>query len=286
MSFLRQGIQSTDLRSILTGLLVNSRPTVIRGLMTDEEWAIFAPLLTTPSSRGGRPPKNHRHRLDGILWICRTGAPWRDLPAAFGKWNSVWKQFRRWCESGVWDLLLQAMADSGGALDMLQMIDSTIVRAHRCAAGEKTEGQNQALGRSRGGFSTKIHLRCNAVGLPIGVVLSEGEAHDVTAYEELMEQRDSDPGAMLADKGYDSDAIRHDLRDSGATPEIPTQSNRKVQYSVSKPLYALRSRIECFIGHLKEQRRIATRYDKLATSFIGFVLLGCIRIWARFVHRA
>ncbi len=259
---------------------------MIRGLMTDEEWALFAPFLTTPSSRGGRPPKNHRRRLDGILWICRTGAPWRDLPAAFGKWNSVWKQFRRWCESGFWDLLLQALADSGSALDMLQMIDSTIVRAHRCAAGEKTGKQNQALGRSRGGFSTKIHVRCNAAGLPIGVVLSEGEAHDVRAYDGLMQQRDSDPGAMLADKGYDSDAIRHDLRDSGATPEIPTKSNRKVQYSVSKPLYALRSRIECFIGHLKEQRRIATRYDKLATSFVGFVLLGCIRIWARFVHRA
>ena len=90
----------------------------------------------------------------------------------------------------------------------------------------------------------------------------------------------------ITPKGYDSDAIRHDLRGSGATPEIPTKSNRKVQYSVSKPLYASRSRIECFIGHLKEQRRIATRYHKLATSFIGFVLLGCIRIWARFVHRA
>ena len=259
---------------------------MIRGLMTDEEWAIFAPFLITASSRGGRPPLNYRHRLDGILWICRTGAPWRDLPAAFGKWNSVWKQFRRWCESGVWDLLLQALADGGGTLDMLQMIDGTIVRAHRCAAGERTEEQNQALGRSRGGFSTKIHVRCNAAGLPIGVVLSEGEAHDVTAYDGLMQQRDSDPGAMLADKGYDSDTTHHDLRDSGATPEIPSRSNRKVQYSISKPLYALRSRIECFIGHLKEQRRIATRYDKLATSFVGFVLLGCIRIWARFVHRA
>jgi transposase len=159
---------------------------VIRGLMTDEESAIFAPLLTAPSWRGGRPPKNHRHRLDGILWIGRTGAPWRDLPAAFGKWNSMWKQFRRWCESGAWDLLLQALADSGGALDMLQMIDSTIVRAHRYAAGEKTEEQNQALGHPRGGFSTKIHVRCNAAGLLIGVVLSEGDAHDVTAYEELM----------------------------------------------------------------------------------------------------
>ena len=242
---------------------------MIRGLMTDEEWAIFAPFLITATSRGGRPPMNHRHRLDGILWICRTGAPWRDLPVAFGKWNSVWKQFRRWCETGVWDLLLQALADGGGALDMLQMIDSTIVRAHRCAAGERTEEQTQALGRSRGGFSTKIHVRCNAAGLPIGIVLSEGEAHDVTAYDGLMQERDSDPGAMLADKGYDSDAIRHDLRDSGATPEIPSRSNRKVQYSINKSLYALRSRIECFIGHLKEQRRIATRYDKLATSFVG-----------------
>ena len=285
VAFSRLGIQLTDLRSILTGLLGNVRPTMIRGLTTDEEWAIFAPFLITASSRGGRPPMNHRHRLDGILWICPTGAPWRDLPAAFGKRNSVWKQFRRWCESGVWDLLLQALADGGGTLDMLQMIDSTIVRANRCAAGERTEQQNQALGRSRGGFSTKIHVRCNAAGLPIGVVLSEGEAHEVTAYDGLMQQRDSDPGAMLADKGYDSDTIRHDLRDSGATPEIPSRSNRKVQYSISKPLYALRSRIECFIEHLKEQRRIATRYDKLATSFVGFVLVGCIRIWARFVRR-
>ena len=129
-------------------------------------------------------------------------------------------------------------------------------------------------------------MRCNAAGLPIGIVLSEGEAHDVTAYDGLMQQRDSDPGAMLADKGYDSDAIRHDLRDSGATPEIPTKSNRKVQYSVCKPPYALRSWIECFIGHVKERRRIGTRYDKLATNFIGFVLVGCIRIWAWFLRRA
>lgn len=118
------------------------------------------------------------------------------------------------------------------------------------------------------------------------MVLSEGEAHDVTAYDLLMEQRDSDPGVMLADKGYDSDAIRRDLRDRGTTPEIPTKRNRKVQHSVNQKIYALRSRIECFIGHLKEQRRIATRYDKTASSFLGFVLLGSIRIWIRFVHGA
>ena len=126
----------------------------------------------------------------------------------------------------------------------------------------------------------------NADGLPSAVVLTGGETHDVKAYDDLMEERDSDPGALLADKGYDSDAIRQDLRDRGATPEIPTKRNRKIQHSVDKVLYALRSRVEICIGHLKEQRRIATRYDKTITSFIGFVLLGSLRSWIRFVHRA
>jgi hypothetical protein len=99
--FSRRGIQLIDLRSILTGLLINSRPTMSRGLMTDAEWAIFAPFLTTACSRGGRPPRNHRHRLDGILWICRARVPWRDFPAAFGKWNFVWEQFRAWFKAGL-----------------------------------------------------------------------------------------------------------------------------------------------------------------------------------------
>ena len=121
----------------------------------------------------------------------------------------------------------QLLANPTAQLDALQMIDSTTIRAHRCAAGETGGTQFQALGRSRGGFTTKVHLRCNAVGLPVGVVLTTGEAHEMPAYDALMEQRDSDPGAMLADKGYDSDAIRHDLRDRGAAPEIPTKRNRK-----------------------------------------------------------
>jgi transposase len=110
---------------------------MVRGLMSDETWAIFKPFLAMPSARGGRPPRDHRRVLDGILWIARTGAPWRDLPAAFGNWNSVWRQFRRWSVSGVWDVLLQTLADSGGEAERLQMIDSTTIRAHRCAGGLK-----------------------------------------------------------------------------------------------------------------------------------------------------
>jgi transposase len=107
---------------------------MIRGLMSDEEWAYFEPFLV----RGrGRPPRNHRKVLDGIFWLMRTGAPWRDLPEEFGDWNAVWRQSRRWADSGIWDVVLEALAGSEASDTTLQMIDATIVRAHHCAAGGK-----------------------------------------------------------------------------------------------------------------------------------------------------
>jgi transposase len=109
---------------------------LIRGLLTDEEWAFFAPFVIECRARGGRPAADHRRVLDAIFWITRTGAPWRDLPDALGNWNSVHRQFRRWTASGLWDVMLAALAE-GGSDDALQMIDSTIVRAHHCAAGAR-----------------------------------------------------------------------------------------------------------------------------------------------------
>lgn len=110
---------------------------MIRGLMSDEEWAFFAPFVIESGPRRGRPPSDHRLVLDGIFWIARTGAPWRDLPDHFGKWSSVYRQFRRWTLSGLWDILLEALNESAAVPDTVQMIDSTIVRAHHHAAGAK-----------------------------------------------------------------------------------------------------------------------------------------------------
>jgi len=106
-----------------------------RCLMSDEEWAVFSPFLTENRAQGGRPPRNHRRTLDGIFWIARTGAPWRDLPEEFGIWSSVYRQFRRWTLSGVWEVMLAALAEADPDAAALQMIDSTTVRAHQCAAG-------------------------------------------------------------------------------------------------------------------------------------------------------
>ena len=116
--------------------------------------------------------------------------------------------------------------------------------------------------------------------------MTAGQEADCPNYDALMEARDSDPAIMLGDKGYDSDPIRQDLRDHGAVPEIPTKRNRQVQHSVSRPLYALRSRIECFINRLKNSRRVATQYDQTANTFLGFAALSSIRLWIRFVHAA
>lgn len=106
---------------------------MIRGLMSDAEWEFFEPFVTPESGR----PSQRRRTLDGIFWVTRTGAPWRDLPEELGKWNSVYQQFRRWSRSGLWDLLLDALAGSGAAPKTVQMIDSTVIRAHHQAAGAK-----------------------------------------------------------------------------------------------------------------------------------------------------
>jgi transposase len=105
--------------------------------MSDEEWAFFSPFVVETGPRRGRRPKDHRLVLDGVFWIARTGSPWRDLDDHFGKWASVYRQFRRWTLAGVWDVMLEALNDSGEGQDSLQMIDSTIVRAHQHAAGAK-----------------------------------------------------------------------------------------------------------------------------------------------------
>jgi transposase len=132
--------------------------------------------------------------------------------------------------------------------------------------------------------STKLHIRGNAHSLPAALHVAAGQEADCWNCDALMEVRDSDPAITLGDKGYDSDPIRQDLRDRGSVPEIPTKRNRHVQHSVSRPLHALRSPVECFINRLKNRRRVATRYDQTADSFLGVAALSSIRLWIRFVH--
>ena len=119
--------------------------SLARDLMWDEEWAFFERFILTVRAPNGRNPTNHRLVLDGVFWIARTGAPWRDLPEEFGKWSSVYRQFRRWTLAGLWAEIMDALNQSGAVPDALQMIDSTVIRAHHQAAGAKGGLRNRVL---------------------------------------------------------------------------------------------------------------------------------------------
>jgi len=112
-----------------------------RGDLTNEQWERLQPILPPQKPRTGRPALDHRTVLNGILWVLRTGAPWRDLPERYGKWTTVYSRFQRWRKAGVWDRILkdvQALVDQDGNVDWeIHFVDSTIVRAHQHAAGAK-----------------------------------------------------------------------------------------------------------------------------------------------------
>ena len=112
-----------------------------RGEVTDEQWERLRPLLPPQKPKTGRPNEDHRRIVNGILWIARTGAPWRDLPERYGPWRTVASRFYRWTRAGVWQKVLSALqqaADEKGELDWkTHSVDGTIIRAHQHAAGAK-----------------------------------------------------------------------------------------------------------------------------------------------------
>jgi putative transposase len=108
---------------------------LIRRELSDEQWRRIGHLVPGKDGDKGRRGKDNRLFIDGVLWLARAGAPWRDLPPVFGKWNSVFQRFRRWAKKGVWERIFQALVENPDFEYLI--IDSTIVRAHQHAAGAK-----------------------------------------------------------------------------------------------------------------------------------------------------
>jgi transposase len=112
--------------------------------LTEEQWVLVEPLLPPQKPRTGRPARNHREVVNGILWIARTGAPWRDLPESYGPWQTVYSRLRRWSREGIWQRVFDALlAEAQRRQDLdwnLHHIDSTVIRAHQHAAGAQKRG--------------------------------------------------------------------------------------------------------------------------------------------------
>lgn len=266
---------------------------------TDAEWELIADIFPEPA-RTGRPRTDLRKVLHGILWILHTGAPWRDLPEELGPWQTTWDYFDRWANDGTLDAILDRLRsrriDAGKIDPELWCVDASNVRGHRSAAGggkedDPEEPEDHDLGRSRGGFGSKIHILCDGDGTPLHFEISAGQVHDSKVLGELLDNADAEltdmageplawPKAAAMDKAYRSSAIDELLDELGIVPVIPSKSNedreaRGVEFD--REAYRRRNVVERLIGWLKECRRIFSRFEKTSMNFGGMMKLAFIR---------
>ncbi|MGZ3101424.1 IS5 family transposase [Streptomyces sp. H72] len=281
--------------------------------LTDAEWELLAPLI--PRAATGRPRASDRQVINGMVYKIRTGISWRDLPERYGPWKTVYTRFRRYALDGVFARALQqvqAEADAAGDIDWLVQIDSTIVRAHQHAAATgrkggttgRTNRNDHALGRSRGGLTTKIHLACDGRGRPLAILLTPGQRHDSICARPLLERIHVPrtgvgrprcrPDQVIADKAYSSRGFRAYLRKRGIAHTIPEKTDQQRHRhnrgrrggrppAFDRHLYRRRNVVERCFNRLKGFRGIATRYEKTATSYEAAVNLASFLLWARSV---
>ncbi|WP_190020473.1 IS5 family transposase [Streptomyces hiroshimensis] len=290
-----------------------------RGDLSNEEWARLEPCLPKDAGRGGRW-KSHRRVINGILFRLRAGIPWRDLPARFGKWQTVYDRHRRWSADGMWDQILrvaQADADVEGRIDWSMVsVDSTVCRAHQHAAGARKQAPHrpgrrtrpaqhrpdEALGRSRGGLMTKIHLAGEGGLRPLAMLVTPGQWDDapqmIAVLERVRVPRPAGghprtrPDHLSGDKAYSPRCNRRCLRRRQIKHTIPERrdprahrqrrgSNGGRPTGFDAARYARRNEVERMVNRLKIHRAVATRSDKRAYVFHGTVTVAAVSLRLR-----
>ncbi|WP_242442318.1 IS5 family transposase [Streptomyces sp. CB02460] len=289
-----------------------------RGALTDDEWSVLEPLLPTSTGRCGRW-RDHRQVINGIIHRLGTGCQWRQLPARYGPWQTIHKRHMLWSADGTWQRLLQhvqAVADAGGGIDWNINIDSTSVRAHQHAAGApaacvgagrkkgyaQTAMLHEVLGRSRGGFTTKIHLSADGKCRPLSLIITSGQRADCTQFEAVMDKIRVPclglgrprrlPDSVSADRAYSNSLIRAYLRRRGIRHSIPEKSDTKSARlrrgsrggrppGFDPTRYRARNTVERAINKIKHFRAVSTRYDKRGAIYLGSVTAAALLIWLR-----
>jgi transposase len=264
-------------------------------MITDDLWDTLGPAVRQAKRYTcGQPPVlPDRMFLEALLYWARTGIPWRELPDVFGAWDAVYNRFRRWVGSGSLTALFEVLtADPAFGEVRRVLLDSTIIRAHAHAAGAPRKGKRigaaraataQGLGRSRGGYTTKVMLTAADEDAAIAVEVIPGQASDAPRREPVLKQTVARvPGIdeLTGDKGFDGDAQREACLGRGIFPNIPNRKTRVDSWPFDPDGYRERNRVERLIGKVKQFRRVATRYEKLKRTFLGLIhlVLGFIRL--------
>ncbi len=244
-----------------------------RRMLSDERWSKLRAIM---HEHGIYRKRHLRKTIEGILYRMRVGCPWRDLPPSFGRWNSVYQAFNRWSADHKLMDIFKALIQEPDL--EWEFVDGSIVKAHQHSAGAMSDN-NEAIGKSVAGNTTKIHLAVDSYGLPIDFMLTGGEVHDSKIAPEFIAQL---PKAdyVIADKGYDNEALRDLIKQQKSIPVIPRKSNSTIgNDDMDWGLYKLRHLVENIFARLKHFRAIATRYDKLKRNYASMLALACGFLW-------
>ena len=246
-----------------------------RTILRDDQWERIKDHLPGKATDRGVTARDNRRFLEAVLWINRTGSPWRDLPEEFGYWHRVDVRYHRWSKKGDWARIFEVLS-ADKDLEYL-MVDGSITRVHQHGAPPKKEQAAQAVGRSRGGLSTKIHAAVDALGNPLRLLLTAGQASEYGQANALIEGFEAE--YVLADKGYDSDEFVQTITATGAQAVIPPRNHRNTLREYDREVYKERNLVERLFQKLKQFRRIATRYERLARNYQAMLYLAASLIW-------
>jgi len=253
--------------------------------LTDAQWEVLRDLIPEPERREdgrGRPWKDRRAVLNGVLWVLRTGAPWADVPDRYPSYQTCHRRFQQWVRSGIMRGVLEALAEDlriRGRLDVREtFIDGSF------APGEKGGSK---VGKTKRGKGTKIMVVSDCHGLPVAVAVESAAPHEVKLAESTLLQMviPKPPQNLVGDNAYDSDKLDTRLKSYGIELISPHRSNRKNRTQDLRRLrrYRRRWKIERLFAWLQNFRRLVVRYEQYAENFLGMLYLGCCLILLRHI---
>ncbi|WP_433985293.1 IS5 family transposase [Tunturiibacter empetritectus] len=218
--------------------------------------------------------------LNAVLYVAEQGCKWRGLPKRFGRWHTVYMRMSRWSKAGVLDRVFEKLQVEQIVRIKLEAVslDSTSIKVHPDGTGAPKKNGPQAIGKSRGGWNTKVHMVAADARTAIAFALSPGNAHDAPEGRELLWELPRMPEGlpMLMDRAYEGDETRQLVLDLGMVPVVPPKSNRIEPWEYDRALYKKRNEIERLFRRLKGFRRIFSRFEKLDVLFIGFLNFALI----------
>src|ERR1700757_1441466 len=244
--------------------------------ITEEQYARIKDSLAV---QRGNVSLSNLQFLNAVLYVAEHGCKWRGLPKRFGNWHTIYTRMNRWSKSGVMDRVFEKLQLEQIVRIRIEAfsLDSTSVKVHPGRHGSIKKNGPQSIGKSRGGWTTKIHMVAADARTAITFALSPGNAHDAPEGRELLRDLGSFPRMpVIMDRAYEGNETRQLVLALDMVPVVPPKCNRVDPWRYDRALYRKRNEIERLFRRLKGYRRIFSRFEKLDCVFLAFLCFALI----------